>query len=65
MSQGDGQSRTVYFEFVPFGNVMRVTAIDAQTGVEAVIAGQLNAPKPYLQQLALKRLNYILKKQSQ
>ncbi len=60
----DALTREVIFEFVPQGNLMRVTAIDVQTGTEAVIAGQLHAPKLYLQKLALKRLAYIMKKQN-
>ena len=52
----------VLFEFSRVGNVMRVTAIDADTNTEIVIAGPANAPQAALQQTALQKLRYVLAK---
>lgn len=46
----------VYFEFRPIGRQVRVTAIDATTGVEVVVIGPVQAAKSDLRQLALRKL---------
>lgn len=54
--------REVIFEFRPVGNIMRVAAMDTATMTEIVIQGPLNASEVTLQANALKRLEYVLKK---
>lgn len=54
--------REVIFELAPFGNVMKVTAMDTQSLTEVTIQGPLNAPQTILKNNALKRLEYVLKK---
>jgi len=51
---------TVYFEFIPAGSSMRVTAIDAKTGTEATIIGPANAARTTLERTALSKLRYVL-----
>jgi hypothetical protein len=54
--------REVYIEFVVQGNVVKATAIDAATGVEASIVGPANAPRATLAEAAARKLDYVLKK---
>jgi len=54
--------REVIFELAPFGNVMKVTAMDTQSLTEVTIQGPLNASQTILKNNALKRLEYVLKK---
>ncbi len=56
--------REVLFEFIQIGPVMKVVAIDPETGTEAVIQGPAHMPRSLLQKTAIKKLNYILTKQS-
>ena len=56
--------REVYIEFVVQGNVIKATAIDAATGVEASIVGPANAPRSTLAEAAARKLDYVLKKKS-
>ena len=46
----------VYFEFKPVGRQVKVTAIDATTGIEVVVVGPVQAARSDLQQLALGKL---------
>jgi uncharacterized protein DUF6898 len=52
--------REVIFEFVRIGAVVKVTAVDAATGVEASIVGAPAAGEPALKRLALQKLTYVL-----
>ncbi len=52
----DGPRGEVYFEFIAIGNAMRVTAVDAVTGVEVVTMGPLGAAQADLERLALMKL---------
>ncbi|WP_029056841.1 DUF6898 family protein [Stappia stellulata] len=56
MSQSGGPTGEVYFEFFPVGRQVRVTAIDAATGIEVVVLGPRQASQADLQQLALRKL---------
>lgn len=56
------KNREVIFEFTPFGNVMKVTAMDTATLTEITIQGPLTAAKAVLENNALKRLEYVLRK---
>ena len=52
----------VYFEFQQIGHAMRVTAVDAATGVEVVIMGPAAASQSDLQKVALRKLEVQLEK---
>ena len=54
----------ILFEFVVQGNVVKATAIDAATGVEACIVGPANAGRDVLAQAAARKLKYVLDKKS-
>jgi hypothetical protein len=51
---------TVYFEFISAGSSVRVTPIDAKTGIEATIIGPANAARAQLERTALAKLRYVL-----
>ena len=53
----------VLFEFVQIGGIMRVTAVDVNTGTEVVIQGPAAAPATELRNVARSKLNFMLKKQ--
>ena len=57
-------TRPIYIEFVVQGNVVKATAIDSVTGVEASIVGPANAPQSILAEQARRKLEYVLKKRS-
>ena len=54
--------REVYFEFTAIGQVVRVAAIDAVTGIETVVMGPAGAAVADLKQLALGKLKAKLAK---
>ena len=54
--------REVILEFTPVGSVMRVTAMDTASLTEVVISGPVNTPQSILKANAVKRLEYVLKK---
>ncbi|HEY5084027.1 MAG TPA: hypothetical protein VII48_05875 [Rhizomicrobium sp.] len=45
------------------GNVVKATAIDSATGIEASIVGPAKAGREILSQAAMRKLEYVLKKQ--
>ena len=47
--------REVYFEFTAIGGVVKVAAIDAQTGLEVTVMVLAGAPRADLQRLALRK----------
>lgn len=49
-------------EFVRVGNQVKVTACDPDTGIEAAIFGPATATKKDLCDLAIRKLQYVLKK---
>lgn len=49
-------------EYVAVGNSVKVTAIDPHTLREVSIIGARNMPKKHLSDLAVKKLEYMLKK---
>lgn len=55
----------VYLEFTQIGSMVRVSAVDAASGVEVSIAGPRNAPKAQLERVALAKLKYVLNKKKQ
>jgi hypothetical protein len=42
---------------------VKVTAVDVESGVEAVIVGDLAAGEPALKRLAKRKLDYVMAKQ--
>lgn len=54
----------IYIEFVVQGAVVKATAIDPKTGVEASIIGPASASRADLSQAAKRKLDYVLKKQA-
>jgi len=46
----------VYFEFTPVGRVVKVAAIDAETGIEVTVMGLASASQGDLERLALQKL---------
>jgi len=54
--------REVFVEFVVHGNTVKATAIDSITGTEASIVGPANAGREALGQAAIRKLEYVLKK---
>lgn len=48
-------------EFQRIGHLVKVTAIDPVTGMEVVIQGPASAGEQALSQLAVKKLEYVLR----
>ena len=55
--QGD-----VIIEMIQVGNAVKVTAIDATTGIEVSIVGSPSISEDILKRNAVNKLNYILRK---
>jgi hypothetical protein len=56
------QGREVIIEFFPLGSLMKVTAMDVASLTEISIQGPVNAGQEILKRNALKRLEYVMKK---
>ncbi len=56
-------NREVYIEFHSIGQFVKVTAMDVESMVEISIQGSVTASEKQLKNAALKRLEYVLKKQ--
>jgi hypothetical protein len=52
--------REVIFEFLQVGRALKVTAVDAETGIEASIIGDPNAGNEALRRLARQKLDYVM-----
>jgi hypothetical protein len=52
----------IYVEFVIQGNVVKATAIDPDTGIEASVVGPANAPQAVMAQAAKRKLEYVTAK---
>ncbi len=52
----------ILFEYVRQGTMVKVTAIETETGIEAVIIVPANLPENQMQTKALQKLNYIMQK---
>lgn len=52
----------IILEFIAQGSYVKVTAIDTRTGREATIVGDANAGRRTLEKLAIRKLEYVLKK---
>ena len=49
----------IYFEFTRQGSYVKVSAIDADSGIEGSIVGPADAPQSELERLALKKLEFV------
>ncbi len=56
-------NREVYIEFHTIGQFVKVTAMDVESMVEISIQGSSSSTENQLKAAALKRLEYVLKKQ--
>ena len=54
--------REIIFEFIQLGGSVKVTAVDAATGIEATIVGDPAAGETALKQLAQRKLDYVMAK---
>lgn len=55
-----GEEREVIFEFHRIGAVVKVTAVDAATGIEASIVGDPARSDAALRRLAKQKLDYVM-----
>jgi hypothetical protein len=62
MSEEPLKNRQVILEFYPVGNLVKVSAMDAQTLTEISIQGPASAGEATLKRNAIKRLEYVLRK---
>ncbi|HXR94961.1 MAG TPA: hypothetical protein VN718_03735 [Rhizomicrobium sp.] len=56
------EKREIFVEFVVHGNTVKATAIDSVSGLEASIVGPAKAGREALTQAAIRKLEYVLKK---
>jgi hypothetical protein len=54
--------REIIIECAQFGNSVRVTAIDAESGTEVTFQAPLSASKLEMERTAVNKLNYVMKK---
>ena len=54
----------VLFEYVRQGTSVKVTAIETETGIEAVVIVPANLPENQMQMKALQKLRYIMQKKA-
>lgn len=62
MNKGLLAGREVIIEFHPIGSFVKVTAMDVQSLTEISVQGPATAPESTLKNNALRRLEYVLKK---
>ncbi|MCB1783363.1 MAG: hypothetical protein KDI13_05150 [Alphaproteobacteria bacterium] len=62
MSDNPLQGREIIIEMVPFGAIVKVSAMDTATLTEVSIQGPASAGEAILKRNAVKRLEYVLKK---
>lgn len=56
------EEREVIFEFIRVGVALKVTAVDAETGIEASIVGDPAAGNASLRRIAKQKLDYVMKR---
>jgi hypothetical protein len=59
------EKREIFVEFVVHGNTVKATAIDSVSGLEASIVGPAKAGREALTQAAIRKLEYVLKKNAE
>ncbi len=60
--QALGKRGEVYIEFKQIGQAIKVTAVDAATGLEVIIMGPASAAQTHLQKVAIDKLKMQMKK---
>jgi hypothetical protein len=60
---GTSNASEVLVEFIVQGNTVKVTAIDASSGVEASIVAPASAPRAVLEANVARKLTYVMRKQ--
>lgn len=58
-----GGTREILFEYIQMGTSVKVMAVDAATGIEVSVIGPAHASTAQLQQLAVKKLKYVMEKE--
>ena len=61
-AQGPGE---VYIETQRIGSFVKVSAIDAKTGIEVSIQGPASATQKELETIAVNKLKYVMAKKNQ
>jgi hypothetical protein len=56
------RGREILYEFQRVGNVVKVTAIDAETAIEASIHGPVTAGETLLRINAARRLEFVMRR---
>ncbi len=64
MAANPGQNRSYLVEFHSIGNAVKVSAIDPATMVEVSIVGPTTASEMELSRLAVRKLEYVLRKRA-
>lgn len=64
MTSNHLQGREVIIEFQRFGNIVKVSAMDAQSLTEVVMQGPASTTQAILKENALKKLEYVLRKKN-
>lgn len=64
MKPEDVRLGRVYFEMREVGNYVRISAIDPITNTEVHVAGDRNAGKEALRRVAIRKLRYVIAKNS-
>jgi hypothetical protein len=57
------RSREIIYEFQRIGNVVKATAIDVETGIEASTTAPASATELSLKHAAARKLSYVLRRQ--
>ncbi len=57
-----GPNGEIYIEYKQVGQTMKVIAVDAATGMEAVIMGPASTAQTMLQRVAVRKLQMLLEK---
>ena len=60
----NGPKSEILIEFVVQGNVVKATAIDSATGIEASIVGPAGAARATMAQAAARKLKYVMEKKA-
>ena len=63
MTRKNNESRYIV-EMIPHGRYVRVTAVDPATGLEAVVVGDAQQSASTLEQIAVRKLIFLLEKQN-
>jgi Domain of unknown function (DUF6898) len=56
------QRREVIYEFIRVGGAVKVTAVDAASGIEATIVGDPAVGETALKRLAKQKLEYVIER---